>query len=288
MTISWPDYCLTSFTIAVSSCALFRHETGDIYFKGAAFPFVKALTMVNQRLTATEERCVIVVIATDSQDMDHLNKSIKKYNLKIGRVCEITGEKPLLVHLKEINPVLYLSTKPQDVKKAMTAGYGAATMFQRDYHEHSDEVLRVVFDGDGVLFSDVSEKVFKEKGIKGFLDHECENEDNPMEPGPLSEFFQALVHLQQKFAKLPPKNRPIRTYLVTSRGTTGDGLRALKTLRERELEIDEAYFLCGAPKGSVLKAINPHIFFDDQTPHVEGALQNGVIGAYVPYGVCNK
>ncbi|CAM4664575.1 unnamed protein product [Leuciscus chuanchicus] len=276
---------MASFTIAVSSCALFRHEAGDIYSEGVAFPFVKALTMVNQRLTELRsERCVVVVIPANTMDMNHLNSNITKYDLN----CEITGEKPLLDHLKEIKPVLYLSTNPEDVEKAITAGCGAATMFQRDYHEHSDEVLRVAFDGDGVLFSDESEKVFQKKGIKSFLDHECENEDNALDTGPLSKFFQALVHLQQNFAELPPKKRPIRAYLVTSRGTTADGLRVLKTLRENRLEIDEAYFLCGAQKGSVLKAIKPHIFFDDQMQHIEAALQNGIICAHVPYGVCNK
>lgn len=53
-------------------------------------------------------------------------------------------------------------------------------MFQRDYHEHSDEVLRVAFDGDGVLFSDESEKVFKKKGLEPFVDNESVNEDNPL------------------------------------------------------------------------------------------------------------
>ncbi|CAM4726280.1 unnamed protein product [Leuciscus chuanchicus] len=248
-----------------------------------------ALTMVNQRLTelrpATEERCVIVVIPTESQDMNHLNKNIKKNNLKIDRVCEITGEKPLLDHLNEIKPVLYLSTNPQDVKKAIAAGYGAATMFQRDYHEHSDEVLRVAFDGDGVLFSDESERVYKEQGLQAFFDNERINEDRALTLGPLSEFFKALVHLQQKFE---PTKCPIRTYLVTSRGTTSPGLRALKTLQGEKLEINEAFFLSGAHKGPVLKAINPHIFFDDQRPHVEADLQNGVIGAHVPYGVRNE
>ncbi|KAK7140385.1 hypothetical protein R3I94_012863 [Phoxinus phoxinus] len=278
---------MTSFTIAVSSCALFRHEIGDNNSKGVAFPFVKALTMVNQRLTelGVEERFVIIVIPTDSQDMNHLNQNIKKNNLKIDRVWEITGEKNILDHLKEIKPVLYLSTNPQDVKKAITAGYGAATMFQRDCHEHSDEVLRVAFDGDGVLFSDESESVYKNKGLQAFFENERINENNAMEPGPLSKFFQALVNLQQKFNL---QNCPIRTYLVTSRGTTSPGLRVLKTLQGEKLEINEAFFLCGAHKGPVLKAINPHIFFDDQTPHVEGALQNGVIGAHVPYGVRNE
>lgn len=102
--------------------------------------------------------------------------------------------------------------------------------------------------------------------------------------GPLSKFFRALVRLQQKFNK----NCPIRTYLVTSRGTSSPGLRALKTLQKDNLEIDEAFFLCGAHKGPVLKAINPHIFFDDQIPHIDEALHNGVIGAHVPYGVRNE
>ncbi|XP_051774094.1 cytosolic 5'-nucleotidase 1A-like [Ctenopharyngodon idella] len=277
---------MTSFTIAVSSCALFRQETGD---KGVAFPFVKALTMVNQRLTeldqATEEQFEIVLIPSDGQDIDHLTKNIEKYGLKSDRVCMITGEKPLLDLLNEIEPVLYLSTNPQNVKEAITAGHGAATMFQREYHEPSDEVLRVAFDGDGVLFSDESERVYKEKGLQSFYDNERDKEDEPLIQGPLSKFFRALVHLQQKFGL---QNCPIRTYLVTSRGTSSPGLRALKTLQRDKLEINEAFFLCGAHKGPVLKAIKPHIFFDDQTPHVDGALQNGVIGAHVPYGVRNE
>ncbi|KAK9964314.1 hypothetical protein ABG768_005502, partial [Culter alburnus] len=248
-----------------------------------------ALTMVNQSLTeldqATEKRFVIVLIPSDGQDIDHLNKNIKKYGLKIDPVCEITGEKTLLDQLNEIKPVLYLSTNPQNVRKAIIAGYGAATMFQRDYHEPSDEVLRVAFDGDGVLFSDESERVYKEKGLKGFNDNERDREDEPLKQGPLSEFFRALIHLQETFGQ---QNCPIRTYLVTSRGTTSPGLRALKTLQNDNLEINEAFFLCGAHKGPVLKAIKPHIFFDDQIPHIDGALQNGVIGAHVPYGVRNE
>lgn len=56
------------------------------------------------------------------------------------------------------------------------SGYGAATMFQRDYHEHSDEVLRVAFDGDGVLFSDESERVYKEQDLDAFFLNERNKE----------------------------------------------------------------------------------------------------------------
>ncbi len=105
--------------------------------------------------------------------------------------------------------------------------------------------------------------------------------------GPLSDFFKALVHIDKMFSDRN-QTSPIRTYLVTSRGTASPGLRALLTLQEKKLEINEAFFLSGAHKGPVLKAINPHIFFDDQMSHVDGALQYRVIGAHVPYGVRNE
>lgn len=49
-------------------------------------------------------------------------------------------------------------------------------MFQQDYDEHSDKELRVAFDGDGVLFSDESEKVTAKKGLEAFFQNERDNE----------------------------------------------------------------------------------------------------------------
>ncbi|XP_043112136.1 cytosolic 5'-nucleotidase 1A-like [Puntigrus tetrazona] len=167
------------------------------------------------------------------------------------------------------------------------SGFGAATMFQRDYQKQSDEMLRVAFDGDGVLFSDESERVYKEKGLEGFFQNECTKEGTSLPMGPLAKFCEALAHLNKKFRKAPSPS-PIRTYLVTSRSTGSPGIRALKTLQENNLEIDEAFFLSGAHKGPVLQALKPHIFFDDQMQHVNGALEKGVISAHVPYGVRNE
>lgn len=50
-------------------------------------------------------------------------------------------------------------------------------MFQTDYTELSDDKLRVAFDGDGVLFSDESERVYKERGLEAFLQNEEDLED---------------------------------------------------------------------------------------------------------------
>lgn len=107
--------------------------------------------------------------------------------------------------------------------------------------------------------------------------------------GPLKCFLEALGKLQRKFyAKDERLNCPIRTFLVTARSAASSGARVLKTLRSWGLEIDEALFLAGAPKGPLLQKIKPHIFFDDQMFHIEGAQELGTISAHVPYGIGQK
>lgn len=107
--------------------------------------------------------------------------------------------------------------------------------------------------------------------------------------GPLKGFLESLGKLQKKFyAKDQRLDCPIRTYLVTARSAASSGTRALKTLRSWGLETDEALFLAGAPKGPMLEKIRPHIFFDDQMFHVEGAAELGTVAAHVPYGVAQK
>lgn len=107
--------------------------------------------------------------------------------------------------------------------------------------------------------------------------------------GPLKCFLEALGKLQKKFyAKNERLNCPIRTFLVTARSAASSGARVLKTLRSWGLEIDEALFLAGAPKGPLLQKIRPHIFFDDQMFHIDGAKEMGTIAAHVPYGIGQK
>ena len=44
----------------------------------------------------------------------------------------------------------------------------------------------------------------------------------------------------------------------------------------------------GAPKGPLLQLIKPHIFFDDQMSHIEGAMEMGTVSAHVPYWIGQK
>lgn len=106
---------------------------------------------------------------------------------------------------------------------------------------------------------------------------------------PLKGFLETLGKLQQKiYAKNQHLSCPIRTYLVTVRSAASTGAQVLKTLRCWSLEVDEALFLAGAPKGPLLQKIRPHIFFDDQMFHIREAQEEGTIAAHVPYGIEQK
>ncbi|XP_061114887.1 cytosolic 5'-nucleotidase 1A-like [Conger conger] len=161
-------------------------------------------------------------------------------------------------------------------------------MFPNDEENRwsEDGELRVAFDGDGVLFSDESEIVFKKKGLEAYIKNENDSEDIPLGEGPLRCFLEALVNMEKKFhAKGLYRNCPVQTFLVTSRDPVISGTRVLKTLKSWGLELTQAFFLSGRPKGPPLSMIQPHIFFDDQKPHIDGALKLGVISAHVAYGI---
>jgi 5'-nucleotidase len=68
---------------------------------------------------------------------------------------------------------------------------------------------------------------------------------------------------------------------VTSRSILAQE-RVIRTLREWNVRIDEAFFLGGLQKREILGAFGAHIFFDDQAIHVEPASEL-VPSARVPY-----
>jgi 5'-nucleotidase len=77
----------------------------------------------------------------------------------------------------------------------------------------------------------------------------------------------------------------IRTALVTARGAPAHE-RAIRTLMGWGIEVDEALFLGGLPKGEFLREFEPDFFFDDQTGHVENAAPH-VPSGHVAAGVSN-
>lgn len=270
-----------------------EHET-EPFCPGPAFCFVKALEAVNAQLRELypeSEELFDVVLMTNNHAYVGLRliNTINHHQLLIERFCMTGGNSPI-GYLKAYHTNLYLSADSGKVREALEEGIAAATMFAPEkITEVSDSQLRVAFDGDAVLFSDESERIYKAHGLDKFFEHEKEHENRPLDHGPLKGFLEALGKLQKKFYdKGQRMDCPIRTYLVTARSAASSGARALKTLRSWGLEIDEALFMAGAPKGPMLEKIRPHIFFDDQMFHVEGAAELGTVACHVPYGIAQK
>ena len=88
-----------------------------------------------------------------------------------------------------------------------------------------------------------------------------------MGPGPFAPFLRALSRVQAEF---PAGEAPIRTALVTARNAPAHK-RVIHTLRSWGVRVDEAFFLGGMEKTPVLEVFKPHIYFDDQTAHLEAA-----------------
>ncbi|XP_040848803.1 cytosolic 5'-nucleotidase 1B isoform X9 [Ochotona curzoniae] len=304
-----------AITIAISSRALFNmaddqkiyEEEGlekymeyqltnenVILTPGPAFRFVKALQHVNSRLRdlyPDEQDLFDIVLMTNNhaQVGVRLINSVNHYGLLIDRFC-LTGGKSPIGYLKAYLTNLYLSADSDKVHEAIQEGIASATMYDgaKDM-AYCDTQLRVAFDGDAALFSDECEHTVKEHGMDKLYQHETMFENKASAQGPLKAFLEDLGRLQKKFyAKDERLLCPIRTYLVTARSAASSGARVLKTLRRWGLEIDEALFLAGAPKGPILVKIRPHIFFDDQMFNTEGGQKCGTIVAHVPYGVHQK
>ena len=105
--------------------------------------------------------------------------------------------------------------------------------------------------------------------------------DTPLAAGPFKPLLLALQRLQHE----PADGMRIRTALVTARSAPAHE-RAIRTLMDWRVEIDEAMFLGGLSKGEFLREFEPDFFFDDQTGHIENAALH-VPAGHVAAGVAN-
>lgn len=247
---------------------------------GVAFSLVKKLLAFN---TAGAQRVEVVILSrNDPVSGLRVMRSAEHYKLAISRCTFTKGEAPWR-YLRPLKANLFLSAKSEDVRSALGNGFAAATVAThsaRAQNNHPSEV-RIAFDGDAVLFSDQAEKVFQKDGLDAFQKHERKHSAKPLPPGPFMPLLKALHRLQ---AEGTPHMR-IRTALVTARSAPAHE-RAIRTLMDWNIEVDEAMFLGGLAKGEFLREFEPDFFFDDQTGHVDAAAQH-VPAGHVASGVAN-
>jgi 5'-nucleotidase len=248
---------------------------------GVAFSLVQKLLAFNAPPAPASVE-VVILSRNDPVSGMRIFRSAKHYGLPIQRGVFTRGESPWR-YLKPLNAHLFLSTNEADVRSALGAGVPAARVFPDSAHAsgaHPQEV-RIAFDGDAVLFSDEAEQVYQRDGLQAFQTHEREHAGVALSPGPFKPLLDALTRLQQHASSA----MRIRTALVTARSAPAHE-RAIRTLMQWHIEIDEAMFLGGLPKGAFLREFEPDFFFDDQTGHIQNASVH-VPSGHVASGVAN-
>ena len=249
---------------------------------GNAFGLVKKILDINN-LYESNDRVEVILLSRNSADTGlRVFNSIEAHNLDITRAVFCGGESPHK-YVKDFNIDLFLSSSDEDVRMAIESNVASATIISGNSNFKQDShLLKIAFDGDAVIFSDESEKVFHEKGMSAFIKNEIKGH-NSLEPGPMKPFLMELNKLQGEFSL---EDCPIRTALVTARSAPTHK-RVIKTLREWGVRIDESLFLGGMSKEDFLRSFQADIFFDDQLKNIVDA-SGKITSAHVPYGVKNE
>ncbi len=288
--------------VAISSRALFDFEQENSVFEGSddraymalqlqrlelpaqpgvAFSLVNKLLAFNVGSGAPRVE-VVILSRNDPVSGMRVFRSAQHFGLPIQRGVFTRGQPPWR-YLRPLAANLFLSTNETDVRSALAEGVPAARVFPQSARAsaaHPDEV-RIAFDGDAVLFSDEAERVYQAQGLQAFQSHEQERAATPLAPGPFKPLLQALHRLQRD----PTNSMRLRTALVTARSAPAHE-RAIRTLMQWQVEVDEAMFLGGLPKGTFLREFEPDFFFDDQTGHIHNASEH-VPSGHVASGVSN-
>jgi len=293
-----------TLVVAISSRALFDFEKENLEFDprddsrymrlqlerlaipadpGVAFHLVRKL----QGFNADGVRRVEVVILSRNDPVSGLRvfRSVTANALAIERAVFTRGRPPF-AYLRPLKANLFLSANGDDVRAALEAGFPAAMVYTRTAREdHHPQEVRIAFDGDAVLFADEAERVFRSGGLDAFQTHEAEHALRPLAPGPFKPLLEALHRLQGADAgdKVPMK---LRTALVTMRSAPAHE-RAIRTLMDWNIKVDEAMFLGGLDKGPFLREFEPDFFFDDQDRHAKSAAEH-VPSGHVLHGVANE
>jgi len=295
---------IEQLVVAISSRALFDFEEENQVFEtaddreymrlqlerieqpakpGVAYRLVRKLLAFNADMVKRVE--VVILSRNDPVSGLRVFRSVKGAGLAIERGVFTRGRAPF-GYLQALKANLFLSANADDVRSALTAGFPAAMVYTQTAQDdpHPDEV-RIAFDGDAVLFADEAERVYRAKGLDAFQTHEADHAGRPLPPGPFKPLLEALHRLQLAAGQGSVQMR-LRTALVTARSSPAHE-RAIRTLMDWNIGVDEAMFLGGLEKGEFLRNFQPDFFFDDQTRHVESASVH-VPSGHVLHGVANE
>lgn len=255
------------------------HEN-EIPQPGIGFPLVQSLLAINKG--QAEGLVEVVLISKNDADTGlRVAKAIEHHKLAI-ECGTFTGGGPQYPFLPSFACDLFLSTDLDEVRRAHEEHVPAALVYGLPgQHNLGTDEVRIAFDGDCVLFSEETQKVYERPGedrLARTVKYEKDREHMPLEPGPFKPFLDAVSKIQKKFAqrKLRPDKWPIQTYLVTARQLKLC-TRPIMTLRDWGIRLNKSFYLGGLKKWYVLNVLRPHMFFDDQKDNLEDILGPGAL-----------
>ncbi|MGB4587481.1 MAG: 5'-nucleotidase [Rectinemataceae bacterium] len=298
----------SKIVIAVSSSALFDLAESDKVFRtqgedayrgwmsaksdeplepGNAFWFIKRFLSLNRGYASGEGPAEVVLLSRNDPEAGiRVFKSIRRHGLDIVRAAFLDGRSPY-PYISAFSASLFLSANAGDVRAAIEAGLPAGLILSPGFGEDDEGELRVAFDFDGVIAGDESERLYRSQGGReAFVDAELRNAEMPLDPGPIKGFFEKLASLQKhQRLEAAGEGTKVRTAIITARNAPAHE-RVINTLKSWGISTDETFFLGGVEKRRILEVFKPHLFFDDQLTHFEGA---GPIAAcvHIPFGVAN-
>ncbi|BBZ54299.1 5'-nucleotidase [Mycolicibacterium phocaicum] len=298
--------------VGVASSALFDLSKSDAYFRkhgeakyriyqdkridktlkpGVAFPFIQRLLGLNDLRPGDPLVEVIVLSHNDPMTGLRVMRSVQAHGLAMSRAVFTQGQSPY-AYIEALRMSLFLSANRKDVDAAIALGLPAGHVLPSSaIYDPNDTSLRVAFDFDGVVASDESEQFYKSAdGLETYLENESVKRDIPLAPGllkPLLEDLNRIQTIEDERRLLDTSYQPrLRVSLVTARNAPAHE-RAVNSLRAWGVNVNDAFFLGGIEKASVLQVLRPHIFFDDQQGHLDTAAEH-IAGVHIPYGVANE
>ena len=273
-----------------------RDHLGDALAPGVAFPFIRRLLALND--LSGDERLVEVVVLSrnDPETGLRVMRSVEHHGLDITRAIFMQGRSPYRF-MEPLRMSLFLSANGADVREAIRMGFAAGRVVGRaadDGRAVDDDGgtdLRIAFDFDGVLADDSSERIYQEGTLEAYQANESALADVPLPKGPLAVFLEKINHIQRiedakHNADPGGYERRVRVAVVTARSAPAHE-RAINSIHQWGLRVNDAFFLGGIDKGPVLGVLQPHIFFDDQRRHVDTASRS-TPSVHIPFGELNE
>ncbi|MER6157558.1 5'-nucleotidase [Streptomyces sp. NPDC001868] len=308
-----PPYRLENrLVVGLASSALFDLEESDGVFRekgeegyrvyqranldntlspGVAFSFIRRLLSLNDLNPEDDPLVEVIILSRNDPDTGlRVMRSIKAHGLPISRAVFTQGRAPYKF-MRALHMSLFLSADENDVREAVASGLPAGRVLGSAVADDpEDRELRIAFDFDGVLAGDESERVFQRNGLAEFRAHETMNVATPHDAGPLRDFLREINKLQRREEERRRENEDytirVHVSIVTARNAPTHE-RAMTSLNNWGVTVNDAFFLGGIDKSSIMDVLRPHIFFDDQEAHLKGTSRM-TPSVHIPFGVVNQ